>query len=265
MNLRPGTQHGNDNFAPGAQHLLDGESGISRRAILAATIGALATAGVARAGEGSAMPHVALLGDSIFDNAAYVGGGPDVIAQVRERLPAGWRATLTAIDGSTIRDIGDQLTRVPSDATHLVVSIGGNDALGYSDILGAASSSVADTLMKLADIQQEFRSGYVRMVEAVVGRKLATAFCTIYDPRYSDPIERRVATTALAVINDVIVREVVMRGLPLIDLRVVCGEDADFANPIEPSVQGGRKIAGTIVSLLTQHEFDVGRSQVFVR
>jgi len=28
------------------------------------------------------MRHVVLLGDSIFDNAAYVHGGPDVVAQL---------------------------------------------------------------------------------------------------------------------------------------------------------------------------------------
>ena len=67
---------------------------------------------------------------SIFDNAAYVGGGPDVITQLREKLPAGWRATLGAVDGSTMPDINGQLDNLPVDATHLVVSIGGNDALG---------------------------------------------------------------------------------------------------------------------------------------
>lgn len=35
----------------------------------------------------ASMSHVVLLGDSIFDNAAYVAGGPDVIHQLRERLP----------------------------------------------------------------------------------------------------------------------------------------------------------------------------------
>ena len=35
------------------------------------------------------MPHVALLGDSIFDNGAYTSGGPDVVTQLRAILPAG--------------------------------------------------------------------------------------------------------------------------------------------------------------------------------
>jgi lysophospholipase L1-like esterase len=157
------------------------------------------------------------------------------------------------------------LDQLPPDATHLVVSIGGNDALGQSVILGAASHSVADSLMKLADIQAAFRSAYVQTVEAVLQRNLPAAFCTIYDPRYPDPIQRRVATTALAVINDCIVREAVTRNLPLIDLRVVCNEDSDLTNPIEPSVQGGGKIAKAITALLLEHDFSARRSVVFAR
>ncbi len=124
---------------------------------------------------------------------------------------------------------------------------------------------MADTLLKLADIQAAFRSAYVRTIESVLRRNLPAAFCTIYDPRYPDPVQRRVATTALAVINDCIVREVVTRALPLIDLRVVCSEDLDLANPIEPSVQGGGKIATAIAALLLEHEFSARRSVVFAR
>ena len=51
------------------------------------------------------MSHVVLLGDSIFDNAAYVAGGPDVVEQLRERLPAGSQATLCAVDGAVTRDV----------------------------------------------------------------------------------------------------------------------------------------------------------------
>ena len=37
--------------------------------------------------------------------------------------------------------------------------------------------------------------------------------------------------------------EAFARRLPMVDLRLICDEDADYANPIEPSVQSGRKIA----------------------
>jgi hypothetical protein len=51
--------------------------------------------------------------------------------------------------------------------------------------------------------------------------------------------------------------------LPLIDLRLVCNEDADFANPIEPSVRGGAKIATAIAALVAEHDFVRRRSEVF--
>ncbi len=45
------------------------------------------------------MNHVVLLGDSIFDNARDVPGGPSVIEHLRRILPAGWQATLLAQAG----------------------------------------------------------------------------------------------------------------------------------------------------------------------
>src|SRR5918994_6016571 len=67
------------------------------------------------------MPHVVLIGDSIFDNAAYPSGGPDVVSQVRELLAPGWKATLLAVDGSTTDHVARQLARLPTQATHLPV------------------------------------------------------------------------------------------------------------------------------------------------
>ena len=51
------------------------------------------------------MGHVVLLGDSIFDNALYVPGGPAVIDQLRRELPAGWSATLLAVVVSGMSEI----------------------------------------------------------------------------------------------------------------------------------------------------------------
>ena len=211
------------------------------------------------------MGHVVLLGDSVFDNAAYVGGGPDVIAQLREQLPAGWRATLAAVDRSTVAGLAPQIARLPPDATHLVISAGGNDALGYSAILGAPSRSMAESLTQLADIRENFRAQYAAAMTGVLQTGLPAAVCTIYDPRYTDPVQRRLGTTALTIINDVILREAVRYGVPVLDLRAICDDDADFANPIEPSSHGGWKIAGAIASLLATHDFGRGISAIFTR
>jgi lysophospholipase L1-like esterase len=211
------------------------------------------------------MGRVVLLGDSVFDNAAYVGSAPDVVAQLRERLPRGWRATLCAIDGSTVAGLAQQLARIPEDATHLVISAGGNDALGYAPILAAPSRSMAESLTQLGDIGDAFQAHYRAAIENVLQRHLPTAVCTISEPRYADAVQRRLSTTALTIINDAIIRQAARRGVAIIDLRLVCGEDADFANPIEPSAHGGWKIAGAIASLLEKHDFARGISEVFTR
>jgi len=192
------------------------------------------------------MPHVILLGDSIFDNAAYVAGGPDVVTQLAALLPPGWRATLAAVDGAVIADVPRQLARIPADATHLVVSAGGNDALGHADLLDRRAQSSAQVLAWLADAVGAFEARYRRMLASVLGRGLPVTLCTVYNGNLGPPVQR-LATTALAVFNDAIHRLAAEHGVPVIELRLVCTDPADYANPIEPSVQGGGKIARAIV------------------
>jgi hypothetical protein len=213
----------------------------------------------------SIMGHVVLLGDSIFDNAAYVGGGPDVIRQLRGALPGGWTATLAAVDGAVTASVPRQVQQLPRDATHLVVSVGGNDALGQVHILDDASRSIADALNRLASIGDGFERNYGAMLDEVSARALPTALCTIYNPRYPDPRMQRLAVAGLTIFNDAITRAAFTRGLPLIDLRLVCNEDADYANSIEPSSRGGEKIVRAIARVLAEHEFSRRRSEVFVR
>lgn len=211
------------------------------------------------------MPHVVLLGDSVFDNGAYVRGGPDVIAQLRDGLPAGSAGTLAAVDGAVIGNVAGQMARVPAGATHLVVSAGGNDALMHSGVLAERTGSMAEALDRLRGIAAYFEREYGAMLDAVAARGLPTAVCTIYNPRYPDPVRQRLAVQALTVPNDVILRQAFARGLPVLDLRLICDRDEDYANPIEPSSTGGAKIAAAIVRLAETHDFGRGLSEVFPR
>lgn len=210
------------------------------------------------------MNHVVLLGDSVFDNAAYVAvGAPDVVRQVRQRLPRDSRATLAAADGSTTSDVRDQLRQLPEDATHLVVSAGGNDALDRSDFLAGSTRSTAEALLGLADIAEEFERGYLAMLAEVLARGLPTIICTIYYPRFPEVVLQRMAVVALAVFNDCIVRAAFAHSLSLIDLRLIFTEEGDYANPIEPSARGGEKIARAIVEAVDRG-LAGGRSEVFI-
>ena len=195
------------------------------------------------------MSHVVLLGDSILDNAAYVRGGPDVVKQLRRTLPSGWSASLLAVDGATTREVASQLKRLPADATHLIVSAGCNDALGFGHLLEAGATSVGAGLDIVGGARDRFAADYAAMVGAVTATGLPTTLCTIYDTRLTEP-SPRVIRTALTLFNDCITRAAFARSLPLIDLRLVCHEDDDYANPIEPSAQGGRKIARAVAAVL---------------
>lgn len=210
------------------------------------------------------MPHLVLLGDSVFDNAAYVRGGPDVVRQARDRLgPEGWQATLAAVDGAVTEGVRRQIARIPADATHLVVSAGGNDALGSVDVLYRGARTVGAGLAMLGDVVAPFEARYRTMLRDVLALGLPTAVCTVYNPVFPDPEERRYAALGLAVFNDAILRVALQAGVPVLELRSICSEDEDFANPIEPSSRGGEKMVSAIATMLAEHDFTRGRTAIF--
>jgi hypothetical protein len=208
------------------------------------------------------MNHVVLLGDSIFDNASYVPGQPPVIEQLRRQLPGDWQATLLAIDGDVVRGLASQLTRLPADASHLVVSAGGNDALSHSHILHEPARSVADVLERFAAIRKSFRSDYRKMITSVRKTDKKAAICTIYD---AVPGLDRISVTALSLFNDIILKEAFNAAIPVIDLRMVCNQPSDYSSisPIEPSANGGAKIVKALVHLLENHDYNLHRSAVY--
>lgn len=199
----------------------------------------------------ASMPHIVLLGDSIFDNGSYTNGKPDVVTQVREVLPTGWKASLLAVDGATTRRIDAQLARLPADASHLVVSMGGNDALASQHILQEQVRTTGEALMLLSRAATEFETDYRKAVNACLKRGLPMTICTIYNGNFPDRAYQRQVSTALTVFNDVIIRVGVENGLSILELRQICTKPEDYANPIEPSSIGGAKIANAIVRLVT--------------
>jgi len=207
--------------------------------------------------------HIVLLGDSILANGAYVGDGPDVIEQLNTSLPAGARATLGAMDGSVTSGVRLQLQIAPEDATHFVISAGGNDALHNAGLLEEKASSVAEALEKLAVVREAFEREYRAMLDDVLARSLPVAVCTIYDARFPDAKQRRLASLGLTIFNDCITREAAARGLGLIDLRLILTAAEDLANPIEPSVIGGAKIASAIAAFASDYDWTKGRCEVF--
>src|SRR5215469_4452678 len=157
------------------------------------------------------MPHLVLLGDSIFDNGQYTAGGPDVTSQLRKLLPSGWAVSLLAVDGSTTLNIPDQMRRLPKDSTYLVLSVGGNNALSEAARLGISFLGFQDVptskaLDSLADISGDFEAQYRMAVDASLQSGLPLGICTIYNGCFPDKSYQRIASVALAIFNDVILR-----------------------------------------------------------
>jgi hypothetical protein len=203
------------------------------------------------------------LGDSIFDNGRYVPGGPSVIEHLRRAVPDGWRASLLAVDGSVAADVAGQLERLPDDASHLVVSAGGNNALEHSNlILNEPAGSFAEVLNELGTIRAAFQREYRGMLQRVRSLGKPVVVCTVYD---MIPDLRRAEHTGLCMFNEVILREAVMAAVPVIDLRLLCWEPSDYAasSPIEPSVSGGGKIARAVSRVVSEHGFAAGGCRVY--
>jgi len=84
---------------------------------------------------------------------------PDVISQVRDFLPEAWRASFLAVDPATTEEVPAQLQRIPPDASYLVLSAGGNDALMKLEIFDMPADSTSHARTALADVSQDLRRG----------------------------------------------------------------------------------------------------------
>jgi lysophospholipase L1-like esterase len=229
------------------------------------------------------MAHIVLCGDSIFDNRSYVNitqGELEVTSQVESLLPTGSEVSILALDGDVTKGVPDQLIRLPGESTHIFISVGGNDALGNLEILSREVNTVGEALLLLSEMRNEFEKEYHAMLERALLYGLPLTVCTIYYPRFdaatgleriSDylfgtnkgKVMQQMAMGALAVYNDIITKEAFQAGIPLIDLRVLCNEEQDFANPIEPSEKGGQKIARLIKEITFSHDFSQKESVVY--
>jgi lysophospholipase L1-like esterase len=202
------------------------------------------------------MAHVVLIGDSVFDNARYVPKGTEVQAQLRQRLGAVHRVSLLAQDGAVLANVPAQLRamkELPQAPTHIVISAGGNDVLGLVSSMQTPARTVLAAAELLTAWQAEFRRNYLAMLDAARGYGTPFAVSTIYDgvPNLAPGLRG-----ALSFFNDVILREAAARRLPVLDMRLICDKPADYSgtSPIEPSAEGGRKIAAVIGELVLGHD-----------
>lgn len=188
-----------------------------------------------------------LLGDSIIDNGAYVGPGePDVGTQLQRLLPQHVVAK-RARDGSVCADVLASQLEGLKTFDLIILSAGGNDALQNEELLQDATETVGEALLRLWDIRKTFRDNYSSLLGRLADVQRPVLVLTVYDPCFEghgmDATYQRAAETAVSIFNDVIQHEARSRSFDVLELRTLFTDQADYANPIEPSAIGGEKLA----------------------
>ena len=209
---------------------------------------------------------LATAGLTLLLPVAHIGVGTDPLGALFALAAGGCWALYIVYGQKAGADHGAHAAAIGSVISAvIVVPIGlieRGPALFSSAIVDETACSAAEGFAKLAAIQEDFRRDYQDMLHAVVAVAKPTVLCTIYDAIPGLP---RHAVAALSVFNDIILREGFRRGLPILDLRLLCDEARDYSDlsPIEPSEVGGAKIARGIRCIVTGHDFSRGESVVY--
>jgi lysophospholipase L1-like esterase len=178
------------------------------------------------------MRSVALLGDSILDNAPYTGPGRDTTTHLGRLLGPGWQVVRVAQDGATMADLPLQLARLDSRPDWAILSIGGNDAIAHLGLFDRSVRHATEVLEELLRIGDDFATRYRAALETVRGVADHLVLCTIYEPPLEPPPLARLARAPLALLNDWIIRIGAAHDAAILDLRSVCTDPEGIARAI---------------------------------
>ena len=195
-----------------------------------------------------------LLGDSIIDNKTYVlDGEKSVLEHIQSKTDT--KTVQLALDGATTDDVlENQLNRISSEASHVVLSVGGNDLLNeigflMEDIKYTPNQVLERCYSLIAPITKKYESIVTTLRTSKIRANLL--LCTVYEgdlegsEMYDDiAISSR---TMLSLFNDSVYKTHNMFKTGILELRHIFTNKEDYANPIEPSHIGGEKLAQEII------------------
>lgn len=189
-------------------------------------------------------PHAILYGDSIFDNGPYVEDSQTVVAVVRRSRTA----TLRAMDGATMDSLIYQDVP-PPDASHLFLSIGGNDGLVFLRDMVVGKWSLFQLPGACLDFLNNFEKKYEAVLDEFLSYGLSLYVCTIYYPYFDRNITQIFGVSGVVLLNRIIRRVAEKKGVKVIDLY-------DIVNPtglvkqFEPGPLASSQIGAEIVKRL---------------
>ena len=217
---------------------------------------------------------ILLLGDSIIDNKSYVLDGElDVTAHLKKLYSDQPDVFIinNAVDGDTMYNIEYNHLDTPEveEASHIIVSIGGNDLLHNISFL-QTTSELSKVMGKDArigkwgarelnptrnkvfeetyfEIIQPFTKQYETIVANLSNHRAKLLLCTVYEGDLVDSDEfsdvNNSSKTMVSLFNDIVYRTANKYSTDVLELREIFVRSEDYANPIEPSHIGGGKLA----------------------
>ena len=201
--------------------------------------------------------HLVLLGDAL-QNIDLGKGQAESALVPRPRNP--WK--LTVLQPPEVLRQG-RVRAIPAEVSHIVICVDGGWAIDTSGLLQGDAQSVRGTLGELATAADGFEGIFARLIAAAKETGLPTIVCTLVPARYVDPVHERAAATALAIFNDRVLRRAFAAGLSIVELRLVCDEDSDYASETLLSRTGVRKVANVARSALYDVSRNPGRTRVY--
>ena len=137
-------------------------------------------------------------------------------------------------------------SRCDSEAgTHFFLSIGGNDALDRVELLNRRVKTAGEGLALFGEAVDGFAESYWDLLNRLKRRIDWLQVCTIYNGDFG--LEAPVLSSAVRLFDDAIQRAALDHGIPVVELRDLLNRSEHYANPIEPSVEGGRVLAEEMV------------------
>jgi hypothetical protein len=201
--------------------------------------------------------HLVLLGDAL-QNIDLGKGQAESALVPRPRNP--WK--LTVLQPPEVLRQG-RVRAIPAEVTHIVICVDGGWAIETSGLLQGSARTIREALDGLASAADEFEKVFVRLIAAATEAGVPTIVCTLVPARYVDPVQERAAATALAIFNDRLLRRAVAARLSVVELRLVCDEDNDYASETLLSHAGVRKVANVARSALYDISRNPGRTRVY--
>jgi len=199
--------------------------------------------------------HVVLLGDSTLDNGRYLRasrGELSIGKQLRRRCSRhGWDLTMLAQDGAMLKDVSSsQVPLIPPGATHLVLSVGGNDLLDLLNHMVQAGFSTSSMREAIGEGLRAVAREYAQVVASLKELKCHIACCTVYRPNFTNLFFMSLASLCLRLHNSRLAQICAEANCSVLDLATILERPRDFANTLELNTSGGAKVVENIAAFV---------------